>query len=265
MGKIFSDKVLEAAREHAREKYPEESCGIVARGKYIKVLNSAEDPSTHVEGNPNCNCRLCSFVISPKAANKYLYTCEGVIHSHPNGNAYPSKADMAGQIQMDIPWAIIPLDEEREYEAIEWGGDYIPPIIGREFVHGVTDCCSIIRDVFRLGKDKLAEQDISWPFDPIPFEECAREDGWWANGENLYEDNIKGHGFVEIKSHEARPGDVFLLKIRSQITNHGGVLLEDNLILHHLPNRVSRREVAGAWGAHAHIWLRYVGKENVDA
>lgn len=259
MTSVFSKKIIEQAREHAREAYPEESCGLVARGVYVRCDNVAADPATHEPDNKDCGCRLCAFIIASDCLSKHLYTLEGVIHSHPDGRPWPSKADMISQIQTDVPWMIMPLDAELDLPPVIWGGD-IEPVIGREFVHGVTDCMSLIRDVFRLGKDALAEQHIEdWPYDPIDFKDCAREDEWWLHGESLYEENWKKWGFEKIAESEARSGDVFIAKIRSNVPNHGGVMVGDDTILHHLPNRLSRREPAGIWARNAYQWFRYVG------
>jgi hypothetical protein len=53
------------------------------------------------------------------------------------------------------------------------------------------------------------------------------------------------------------------MKIRSSKENHGGILVGNDLIVHHLPSRMSRREPAGLWGRQATRWLRYKG--NADA
>jgi hypothetical protein len=44
-----------------------------------------------------------------------------------------------------------------------------------------------------------------------------------------------------------------------QRVNHGGVLLEHDQILHHLPTTISARNPAGLWARAADIWLRYEG------
>lgn len=262
MASVFSDKIIAQATKHAREVFPEEACGIVARGTYVRSENMAADPAHHEEGNDDCECRLCSFIISPKIINKHLSTLEGIIHSHPNGPNWPSRSDMLSQMETDVPWMIIPLSEDRVSKPIIWG-EGIAPIIGREFIHGVADCYTLIRDVFALGKDALAEQGITgWPYEPIQLEEVARQQEWWNKGESLYLDEYERIGFTRVNSSEARPGDVFLLPIRSSVPNHSGVLAGNDLIIHHLPERLSRREPFGLWGSNAEVWLRYVGSKD---
>ncbi|WLR91007.1 NlpC/P60 family protein [Shinella zoogloeoides] len=173
---------------------------------------------------------------------------------------------MIGQISTDVAWGIIPILEEdkifRIGEPIMWGGN-VPKsdLIGREFLHGIHDCYSLIKDTFALGKEGLAAQGISdvWPYEPRLLPEVPRDDGWWELGKDLYVDGLKKNGFRIIQPHEARAGDGFLTKIRSDKLNHAGLLVTDDTIIHHLPMRASRREPAGLWGRQAEIWVRHEG------
>ncbi|WP_276122570.1 C40 family peptidase [Pararhizobium qamdonense] len=249
---IFNEKIVSAAQMHARDAYPNESCGIVVGGQYMRCRNIAEVPTQ-------------DFAIHPADYKNAILTgrMQAIVHSHPDGPLHPSKTDMESQIKTDVPWAIIPLDEDRMGAPIIWGDDdNIPPLLGREFVPGVTDCFALIRDVFRLGREGCAAQGIEWPLDPILIAEQPRDEGWWASGEDLYIDGMAGEGFVEVPASEIRPGDVFLLKWQSEKFNHGGVLLTYDTIAQHFPKRQSRREPSGLWARHAEMWIRYVGKSN---
>lgn len=252
------NRVLTAAAKHARKLYPEESCGLVVGGRYIRCTNEALPPEQHVD-KPGCGCRLCSFVISNDTYLEHADGLQMVVHSHPNGPSHPSKADMQAQEASGVTWAIIPLDEAREGAPVIWGGDTpVAPLIGRAFIHGVHDCYSLIRDVFALGRYALAEQGIDgWPYAPVELPVYPRDDQWWQDGEdNFYEEKPAEIGFRVISASEARAGDVFLCRVRSDKLNHGGVLVDQHLILHHLPNRLSRREPAGIWAGSAERWLR---------
>jgi cell wall-associated NlpC family hydrolase len=169
---------------------------------------------------------------------------------------------MEQQIISDVPWVIVPIHPESVDPFIIWGDSMpIAPIIGREFVHGVTDCYSCIRDAFRLGRAKLAKQGVDWPFSPHLIKDFPRDLDWWSpQGDrpalDLYAANFSDAGFRPIAREEVRPGDVFLTKIRSDKLNHGGVVVGGGLILHHLPGRLSRREPAGSWQRVAELWLR---------
>ncbi|MBA8881734.1 Mov34/MPN/PAD-1 family protein [Phyllobacterium myrsinacearum] len=253
-------EAFEAAKAHSRAEYPKESCGVIADGVYVPFENVALPEFEHVaEGK--CGCQLCSFVIDGEdyAARTAGKTVNYIVHSHPDGPRYPSKGDMEQQIATQVPWAIITTDGERVSDPTIWGEGQIAPMIGREFMHGVHDCYSIIRDTFRLGKDKLAEQDIEWPFDPIELPEVPRDDAWWElEGEDLYTQLFSKFGFEVINMADARPGDVFLCAVGdSGKLNHGGVLLGNDCLLHHLPKRQSRRDPSGLWGRSADLWIRY--------
>ncbi|MER9176308.1 C40 family peptidase [Mesorhizobium sp. M0955] len=237
---------FEAAKQHAREQFPKESCGVIVKGAYIPLENIAPDPLTHFE----VDSAAYLTVTSGKTVN-----C--LVHSHPDGPFYPSALDMQTQMAMQVPWAIIAVDEGRVGEPVVWGDPLPPaPIIGREFMHGVHDCMSLIRDHFRLGREELAQQDIAWPHDPIPFADCPRDDAWWDTDKDLYSDNFAKWGFRIVS--DPQPGDVFLCTVgKTPKLNHGGVLLGNGLICHHLPLRLSRREPAGLWGRQAKLWMRH--------
>lgn len=262
---MIQQKFAEAfadAKAHARQEFPAESCGVISGGKYYACENVAEPAKNHKEDDPNCPCKLCSFRIAPEVYQKFVLGdgVDFIVHSHPNGPFYPSRADMEGQIQTAVPWAIIALDEERVGDPVCWG-DQLPiaPILGRTFMHGVHDCYSLVRDCFRLGREELAKQDIPWRFDPVKLIEVPRNDAWWDAGDDLYMKNFIRAGFFQIDQDEAEPGDCFLMKIRSEQFNHAGILIDNNLIIHHLPARLSRREPAGIWARQAGVWLRYAG------
>lgn len=255
---IIGRNAYAAAREHARAEFPKESCGFVAGGEYVACENKAENPQEH-------------FKIVDQRYTKALKTgkIKAIVHSHPNGPIYPSEDDMRGQLATDVPWVIITLNEDKFGDTVAWG-DSLPvaPILQRPFCHGVFDCYSLIRDVFRLGRDELLKQQIDWPFARrIVLPEYPRDDGWWQHEDrDLYMTGFREAGFVEITRADARPGDVFLMRLGHtrnnplRKINHGGLLLEGSQILHHLPTRFSRREPAGLWARAADIWIRYTGE-----
>lgn len=248
----MTPEILNALKIHALGEYPKECCGLIVDGVYRPCFNYAIDPTQ-------------DFVIASQDYIKWSVqgTLQGVAHSHPDRPCYPTEHDMRQQIVTDLPWVIVATDGERVSDPIMWGDALpTPPLIGREFVHGVTDCYSLIRDAYRLGRLALAEQGIDWPLDPIELPEFPRRDGWWVKNSNEAPDDhymigFPKAGFFEIAREEVRPGDVFLKAIKSDRPNHGGVLLDGGLILHHLPQRLSRREPAGMWGRAADLWLRH--------
>lgn len=247
---FLSPEIVLAAKQHALREYPKESCGLVVGDRYVPCFNYAVEPEKH-------------FAIASEEFVKAESQggVRAVLHSHPDGPLYPTAKDMQGQIDTNVPWGIIGTDGERAGDPIMWGDSLpIAPLIGREFRHGVSDCYTLARDTFRLGKEGLAEQSIhGWPYDPITFPEVPRDDCWWDAGLDLYTDHLEKVGFRKIQMSEARIGDACLIKIKSNKVNHAAVLVGNNLLLHHLPSRVSRREAAGIWARHADIWIRYEG------
>lgn len=232
---LFSAKAIDEAKRHARREFPKESCGLIVSGEYVPCHNYADDP-------------LSDFMISPTA---YLRaskegTIEAVVHSHPNGQPFPSALDMEQQIQTAVPWLIFPLNDSVVLDPVAFG-DQLPvaPLLGRPFVWGVFDCYSLIRDYYKL------HYAISLPNVP-------REDEWWNRGQDLYRDHLAPAGFRVIDRRDAKPGDGFLCKFLSaDVLNHAGLLIENDQILHHLPARVSRREASGIWGNAADLWVRH--------
>jgi proteasome lid subunit RPN8/RPN11 len=240
---LFNPSALLAARQHAVEQFPKESCGVIADGQYIPCFNYALNPETDFKIAPET-------LISLSESGRKV---EAIVHSHPNGPMYPSENDMRGQITTDLPWIIVVVNHDThtgETEAAEelviWG-DTLPraPLLERPFVWGVFDCYSLVRDAFQehFGKSLPA----------VP-----REDAYWTKGQDLYGDWLKKLGFQRISASVAKPGDCFLIALPgSPVPSHAGILLEGDMILHHLPNRLSRREPAGVWAHGADMWVRH--------
>jgi proteasome lid subunit RPN8/RPN11 len=252
---FLGPQAIEDAKKHALAQFPKESCGFIAGGAYVACENLNAKP---LEEFTITDPRYDAAVI-----NK---TLQAVIHSHPHGTLIPSQTDMAQQIATNVPWGVITLNEKGIHKMIAWGGNLpIAPLIGRPFIHGVFDCYSCVRDVFRLGKDELAKENITWPLPPIALPEVARGDMWWEQGDDLYMDHLLKVGFKQIGMGEAKPGDGFLVALGDSRVNpkkrinHAGVLLGHDQILHHIPTRLCSRMPAGPWANSAQMWVRYGG------
>ncbi|MGY0709766.1 Mov34/MPN/PAD-1 family protein [Azospirillum argentinense] len=223
---MFTPDAVAAMQAHAIAAFPEESCGMVVDNAYRPLVNTHPDPTRH-------------FHIADADYLTHADGLQAVVHSHPMGPLHPSGDDMRGQLATGVPWAIIPTDGEAAGAPIVWGaGAPVPPLIGRPFVHGVTDCYALCRDYYR---DTLG----------IAVADQARDDEWWDHGENLYLDGFQERGFVTVDRAMMRPDDVVLMAIRSKVPNHAGIVMPNGLILHHLQKRLSRREPLGPW-------MRYV-------
>lgn len=250
------------AKLHARRAFPEESCGFIVDGTYVPIENVSLDPALHDSTDKGCQCRLCSFRMGDADVMKHLKNAQMVLHSHPYGPMHPSIEDMQGQEMTNLPWGIIALDDERIGDPEIWGGDWPKPaLLGREFLHGVRDCYEVIHDTFLAGKDALRDLYITteWPFDPIELGNMPRANAWWEGDANIYQTEPFKRGWTEVNFADIRPGDCFLTSIRSEKLNHAGVLVSNDLILHHLPGRLSRREPASLWARGARMWLRHDG------
>ena len=102
---------------------------------------------------------------------------------------------------------------------------------GRPFIHGKVDCYTVVRDFYR---------DVFG----IELTDYARADDWWDNGQNLYMDHYEAEGFVSIEFNPMgmQYGDLLISAIISPVPNHAAVWVGQGLVLHHLPNRLSKTD-----------------------
>lgn len=244
-GGPFTESVIAAACAHAAREAPRESVGAVVDGAYLPLENVAEDPAAQ-------------FMVGAEAAGALFASgmLEGFVHSHPGGPAHPSAADMRGQRDSAVPWAIVIPGEDGGRLACRWGDGTVPLFdaagahLPREFLHGVADCYTLIRDW------QAEARGLALPDYPRDWE-------WWAEpGANLYLDNLEDAGFRVVSRDQAafaglaQPGDVYLMAIRAKAPNHGGVYLGDGLALEHMPGRLSGARPVGPLLRHATHWLR---------
>jgi proteasome lid subunit RPN8/RPN11 len=248
--KPFSRAILRDAANHACQVAPNESCGLVCDGQYVPCTNVADEPSQE-------------FVIAPEelAIAYATGTLEGIIHSHPGGPWWPSRADMVGQIETGVPWAILVPGEDEAQLACWWGAER-PPVMTQEglhvpraFLHGVSDCYSLCQDFYRETAG-------------LELPDVARDWEWWLEPDrygNLYIDNLSAQGFEIIATDPqtyaeiAQPGDAYLMAIRSKVPNHAGIYLGDGLLLEHMHGNLSHREPIARKLKHITHWLRHKG------
>lgn len=204
---MFEEYVAQIVSEAVSE-YPKEAVWLITPGECRLVDNCHEDPQNF-------------FSVSKRdigvAMSKGLLA---IVHSHPNGVSAPSEADMESQISTNVPWGVLSTDGVTAGDLAWWGApDQAPPLIGRPFRHGITDCYALIKDFYHI------ELGITLPEFPRSWE-------WWNEGGAGFTSGFPAAGFTVIDESEALPGDVWLAQIRSEVPNHGGVLLEGELILH---------------------------------
>lgn len=215
---------------HAKATYPRECCGLLVvppggKALYRPCRNAAEAKSTD------------HFILPAEdyAAAEDAGEIVGVVHSHPDARPTPSMADRVACEATGLPWYIVSVPGEEWAQIIPEG--YQAPLLGRPWAHGVLDCYSIVRDWY------ARELKIDLPIGPA---DKPREDGWWYKGENLYLDNFERAGFVRVFDGP-KHGDVLLMQVLANVPNHAAIYLEGGLILHHLHNRLSSREVFGGY------------------
>lgn len=220
---------IDEMKFHAEEHFPEEACGIVTDIGYQAIKNVAENPET-------------DFKMPSDTLRKHNVLA--VFHSHTNGKKHPSLEDMSNQILLDVPYGLCITNGEQTTEPVWWGDrDNIAPLKKRQFIPGIYDCYSAIRDWYHINLN-------------VQLPEQARDDEWWLNGLDLYEDNYLKAGFKEVKD-PGQVGDIALFKVLSDVMNHGAVYTGKGLIYHHLQARYSKEEPLGPWVNQVEKWIRY--------
>jgi proteasome lid subunit RPN8/RPN11 len=219
----WKDKAL----SHAKGEDPYESCGllVVVKGKetYFACKNIAEDPKD-------------MFIIDPEDWAKAEDTGEvtAVIHSHPVTSPELSMADKVACEKTKLKWYVVQpnLEQWVEYEPC----GYKAPLIGRKWVWGVNDCWSLCRDYY---KEKLNIDLKDWDR-PISSEAFILNP--------MFERSFIATGFRELRpDEELKKNDLLLMSMRSPGLNHIGLYLGDQLLLHHLQNRLSSRDLLDEW------------------
>lgn len=251
---MFSADVIAAAKAHALADYPREACGLVVEGVYEPKANKASDPLNAFKIDPRCwaTKRRIEAVIHSHCAAPGMFALppDEALAKRLAGEAghgqWPSADDMAHQVATGLPWGIVWCDGEAAKEPVWWGDHVIDePLIGRNFEPGIRDC-------YALGRAWY------WQERGITLPEVPRDDEWWHHGGDLFRECFAKAGF-EIVTGAPQPGDALLMSIRSPVPNHCAIVLERGLILHHLTNRLSRREPANNWMRFVNHILRFKG------
>ena len=219
---MIAQHIIDAVKAHAATTPSREVCGLVVsqRRKQVYV------PCTNIAPADN------EFAIDPVEFAQASDTGEIIcaVHSHVNANPAPSQADLIQIERHKLPYLIVNHPVGTWTYTAPTG--YVAPYVGRNFVHGITDCYSIWRDYYRreLGIEML---------------DYARGVEWWTKGDNLYLDNYKDAGFVPVDAPQKH--DIILMQVVSQVPNHCAVYLGDNVILHHVMGKASSRDVYGGY------------------
>ena len=211
---------------HAKDQDPKESVGLLLniRGKesYFQCENLAITSHQHFILNPE------DYV---KADN--LGEITAIIHSHPVSTPEPSQADKVSCEQSKLPWYIVnPTTEEWAY--VEPTG-YEAPLLGRQWVWGVTDCWSLVVDYYKKEKGIiLKDYERTMTADEFLFDPLFESYAWRTGVRELRQDE------------KLEEGDVLLMSIMYPTLNHVAIFLGD-MVLHHLADRLSCREPYSEW------------------
>lgn len=234
--------------KHAMESYPHECAGAIIKGRYVRLENVAH--------NPQVGCQLSDSDMVRVAEEATLFC-----HSHPDGPDCPSAGDILAARATALPHCLVSTNGEACLAPVFFG-DVIerPPLLGRGFLHGFTDCFGLGVDFYKavLG---------------IELQDFPRDWEWWSqanlpeNSGGMYLDHFEEMGFERV-TDELQVGDVFLLRAGSHVPNHAGYYVGDHCMLHHLagrqpndPTRISTIEPLVRWQQHQRIdtVLRYRG------
>ena len=216
----------EAALVHAKDQDPKESCGL--------LLNIKGKERYFPCRNLSLTDHQC-FILDPedyvKADN--LGTVTAVVHSHPINPPTPSQADLIGCEQSGLEWHIVNPSTEK------WGyckpTGYKPPLLGRQWVWGITDCWSLVRDWYKENRG-IVLKDYDRPVTPEEFYKKP-----------LFEYYAEETGFRELKYDERlKDGDVLLMSILGTTLNHVALFF-DGEVIHHLTDRLSCKEPYSEW------------------
>jgi len=216
----------DAALKHAKEQDPKESVGVLIVVKGKEQYYPCNNLSTYSQ-----QC----FILDPEDYVKAdaLGEITAIVHSHPVTPPSPSQADKVSCEQSGLKWHIVNPKTET------WGycepTGYKPPLIGRQWVWGVTDCWSLVRDYYR-EQHNIQLLDYQRPITPQDFLDNP-----------LFEQYAERTGFKELDNNEKlQKGDVLLMSILHPTLNHVAIFLGDE-ILHHLADRLSTREPYNEW------------------
>lgn len=238
----LEQSTIQAIQEHAIRDFPNESCGFVVNGEYYPVKNVAD--------NPKLNFKIDGRT---QLAMRKKGTIQAIIHSHPYDlntrykwpQEWPSGTDIKNRTNdYSIAWGILATEGEGCSELVWMDDNDRPPLEGRDWKHGITDCYSLIRDYY------IKEHNIF-------LNDYARDMDWWEGTGDLYIDNFEKEGFFEVKPTEMKIGDLALMRCGSRQINHAGVVVGPDSLLHHRYHKLSGVDGLNKWNRSIAKFIRH--------
>jgi|TARA_A100001201_G_scaffold129458_1_gene114865 proteasome lid subunit RPN8/RPN11 len=216
----------EAALTHAKNEDPKESVGL--------LLNIKGKERYFPCRNLSMTSHQC-FILDPEdyVKGSNLGEITGIVHSHPSSQPIASQADKVSCEDSNLPWYIVNPKTE------QWGycepTGYKAPLLGRQWVWGITDCWSLVVDWYKQEKG----------IELLDYERPTTPEDFLANP--VFEKYLPSRGFRLLKPNEQLiNGDVLAMSILGKGLNHVAIYLGDN-VLHHLADRLSCREPYSEW------------------
>lgn len=232
MRKLNTQPIKDFIVKEGIKRFPEESCGVIAKVGRKSVPFVCRNVSAYPEEN---------FLIDPKdyADVSEKHEIIGIWHTHTNKTNQASQADRVGCENTELPWLILNINRNgRKYQFSEVNvitpSGFMLPYLGRPYVFGVLDCFTLMRDYYRR------EFGIILP-------DTFRTEEWWKKGLDTMDDYWKDHDFVDVTGDDPKRGDCFLMQMEADVPNHVGIYIGDEMMLHHLYGRLSTRDIYGGY------------------
>ena len=228
-------RTIQRIENLAKKTHPNECCGLVIKSGKNQIVYTAEnihkDKTEHFKIDP---------LELTTAENLGTILC--VYHSHTNENLKLSLNDLWCSDVSRVPFFLVS-KYENKFHYDYYDPNKINPYLGREWDWGRNDCYSLVKDWYEkelniilspFRRYELEQADLNWD----RFRENFREEG--------FEDVIQG---IPNKNESIKRGDIIMMAIQSSNINHIAVYTDEinNLILHHLQNRLSECHLYGGW------------------
>lgn len=208
----------EEIEKHFEEWYPKEGCGLLAVVKGELQWFPCDNVATDEE----------DFIIDSK---QYIEVSRkgdilAVVHSHPDASPEPSIMDINYCNATGLKYYIFSYPQMEMYELDPVKKE--KALTGRIYKFGVNDCYSLVQDYYEQKGIPMGNRPLF-------------EDDWWLKGLNYFTDEyIATWGFNKVDTPQK--GDLLVFSVYSDIPNHCGVYLGEEIFLHHAEHKLSTRE-----------------------
>lgn len=216
---ILPDNTWAVIQKAAQATWPKSLCGVIVDDQFFQIPNLGRKPN--------------EVIMDPATLRRF--NREGGITAvvYSSTDTHPTQEHLQLQIDSGITRILVPMWEGQAQNPIAWG-DCCPvePLTGRQYIYGVNDCYTSVRDFYRTQLDVLLPR-------------VATTLNWWMEGDSEYIKHQDQAGFVRVISPQ--PYDVVAFKyylrsdvpVAKQVVNHIAVLLDDNRIYHHMGGAIS--------------------------